>query len=111
MLRTTLFSPLDAPDDLPIDVKRCEVLRTTKPLLAGHQWLEMTIIEDSWSGNPSDARSLQSPSDGSTSAWTGETSFERVRPQPPKGKAWCMGELVGIRRGTERADDVHPLQW
>ena len=22
-----------------------------------------------------------------------------------------MGELVGVRRGTERADDVHPLQW
>ena len=22
-----------------------------------------------------------------------------------------MGDLVNIRRGTQRADDVHPLQW
>ena len=22
-----------------------------------------------------------------------------------------MGELVGVRRGTERADDVHPPEW
>ena len=22
-----------------------------------------------------------------------------------------MGELVNVRRGTQRADDVHPLQW
>ena len=109
--RTTLFSPLDALDDLPIDVTHLEVLRTTKPLFAGHHWPEMTVIEDAWSGNPSDAKALQNPDDESTLTWTGETSFERVRPQPPKGKVWCMGELVNVRRGTQRADDVHPLQW
>ena len=110
--RTTLFSPLDVPDDPPlIDAKNIEVLRTTKPLFAGTQWLEMNVIEDAWSGNPSDAKSLQSPSDDSTLSWTGETCFERIRPQPPKGKTWCMGELVNVRRGTQRADDVHPLQW
>ena len=110
--RTTLFSPLDCPDDPPpIDAKHIEVLRTTKPLFAGMQWPEMAIVEDAWSGNPSDAVSLRNPSDGSTLTWTGETCFERVRPPPPKGKAWCMGELVNVRRGTQRADDVHPLQW
>jgi len=110
--RTTLFSPLDVPDDPPpIDVKNIEVLRTTKPVFSGTQWPEMETIEDAWSGNASDARILQTPDDGSTLTWTGETLFERVMPQPPKGKAWCMGELVNIRRGTKRADDVHPLQW
>ena len=72
--RTTLFSPVEVPDDPPpIDVKNIEVLRTTKPLFAGMQWPEMNVLEDAWSGNPSDARSLQSPSDGSTLTWTGET--------------------------------------
>ena len=65
--RTTLFSPPDVPDDLPpIDVNQIEVLRTTKPLFAGTKWPEMATVEDAWSGNPSDARSLQNPSDGST---------------------------------------------
>ena len=110
--RTTLFSPVEVPDDPPpIDIKNIEVLRTTKPLFASIQWPEMNVLEDAWSGNPSDARSLQSPSDGSTLTWTGETCFERVRPPPPKGKTWCMGDLVNVRRGTQRADDVHPLQW
>ena len=89
MPRTTLFSPLDVPDDLPpIDVKNTVVLRATKPLLAGTQWPDMATVEDAWSGNPSDAKSLQNPSDGSTLTWTGETLFERVMPKPPKGKAW-----------------------
>ena len=99
--RTTLFSPLDVPEDPPpIDVKHVDVLRVTKPLFAGHQWPEMDLIEDAWSGNASDAKSLNDPGDGSTLTWTGETLFERVRPDPPKGKAWCMGELVNIRCGT-----------
>ena len=110
--RTTLFSPVDVPNDPPpIDVRHIEVLRTTKPPFAGTQWPDMNVIEDAWSGNPSDARSLHNPGDGSTLTWTGETCFERVRPPPPKGKTWCMGELVNVRRGTQRADDVHPLQW
>ena len=84
--RTTLFSPLDVPDDPPlIDAKNIEVLRTTKPLFAGTQWREMNVIEDAWSGNPSDAKSLQNPSDDSTLPWIEETCFERIRPQPPKG--------------------------
>ena len=71
----------------------------------------MAIVEDAWSGNPSDAVPLRDPSDGSTLTWTGETCFERVRPQTPKGSAWCMGELAHVRGGSQRADDVHPLQW
>ena len=110
--RTTLFSPLDLPDDPPpIDAANIEVLRVTTPLFAGDQWPEMAILEDAWSGNISDAKTLRHPVDGSTLTWTGETLFERVRPPPPQGKAWCMGELVNIRRGTQRADDVHLLQW
>ena len=51
-------------NDLPIDVKHLELLRTTKPLFAGHHWPDMTVIEDAWSGNASDARILQTPDDG-----------------------------------------------
>ena len=48
--RTTLFSPVDVPSDPPpIDVKSIEVLRTTKPLFAGTQWPEMSVLEDAWS--------------------------------------------------------------
>ena len=84
--RTTLFSPLDVPNDPPpIDVQHIEVLRTTKPLFAGTQWPEMNVVEDAWSGNPSDAKSLQNPGGDSTLTWTGETCFERIRPPPPKG--------------------------
>ena len=67
--RTTLFSPLEVPNDLPpIDVQNLEVLRTTKPVFAGTQWPEIDVIEDAWSGNPSDARTLQTPGDGSALA-------------------------------------------
>ena len=109
--RTTLFSPLDLPENPPpIDATNIEVLRATKPLFAGDQWPETATPEDAWSGNPSDAKTLRHPVDGSTLTWTEETLFERAMPPPPQGKAWCTGELVNIRRGTNRADDVHPLQ-
>ena len=111
--RTTLFSPLDVPDDPPpIEAKFIEVLRTTKPLFSGHQWPEMETIEDCWTGrSQSDAKSLRNPVDDSTLTWTGETIFERVLPKPPKGKAWCGHELVRTRAGSKRALDVHPLHW
>ena len=110
MPQTTLFSQLDVPKDPPlIDVRNIEVPRTNKPLFAGTQWPDMNVVEDAWSGNPSDARLLQNPSDGSTLIWAGDTCFERVRPLPPQGKTWYMGELVNVRRGTQRADDAHKL--
>ena len=71
----------------------------------------MATVEDAWSGNPSDAKSSQSPSDGSTLTWTGETLSERVMPKAPEGKAWLGGELIRLRKGSRRAPDVHPLQW
>ena len=85
--RTLLFSPLEVPDDLPpIDSIHLEVSRTTKPIFSGQQWPTMELIEDCWTGRPSDARPLLKPDDGSTLSWTGETIFERVLPAPPKGQ-------------------------
>ena len=110
--RTTLFSPLDVPDDPPpIDVKNIEVLRITKPVFAGETWPKYDCVEDCWCGRPSDARSLQNPVSGATLTWTGETLFGRVMPKAPKGKAWCNGDLVCARRGSKRPPDVHPLVW
>ena len=110
--RTTLFSPIEDPHDPPpIDQKYIEVLRTTKPRFAGQQWPSMELIEDCWMGQPSDAKPLRNPADGSTLSWTGETIFERVLPKPPKGKMWCGSELVRARAGSRRAPDVHPLHW
>ena len=71
----------------------------------------MELIEDCWMGQPSDAKPLRNPADGSTLSWTGETIFERVLPKPPKGKMWCGSELVRARAGSRRAPDVHPLHW
>ena len=98
-------------DDLPIDVRHIEVSRTTCPAFAGAKWPGMEVIEDAWSGFASDAKVLQSPTDGSTFSWTGETSFERILPKPPDGKEWCGGQLVRSRLGSKRAKDIHPLQW
>ena len=65
--RTTLFSPLDVPaDPPPIDVNNIEVLRVSKPRFAGEQWPKFETIDDSWSGNPSDAKSLHNPVSGAT---------------------------------------------
>ena len=110
--RTTLFSPLDCPDEPPpIPIRNIEVLRTTKPRFSGTTWPDMATVEDCWMARPSDAKSLPNPVDGSTLTWTGETLFERVMLTAPKGKAWIGGELVRVRRGSKRAGDVHPLQW
>ena len=58
--RTTLFSPLDVPDDPPpIHVNNIEALRVTRPRFAGETWPEYDCVEDCWAGRPSDARSLQ----------------------------------------------------
>ncbi len=110
--RTTLFSPLDCPDEPPpIPIRNIEVLRTTKPRFSGTPWPEMATVKDCWMARPSDAKSLLNPVDGSTLTWTGETLFERVMPTAPKGKTWIGGELVRVRKGSQRAGDVHPLQW
>ena len=107
------FSPLDVPDDPPpIDVTHIEVLRVTNPRLAGEVWPEYDCIEDCWAGRPSDARSLSEPSQRSDSpTWTGETLFGRVMPKAPKGKAWCNGEPIRVRKGSKRSPDIHPLVW
>ena len=45
--RTTLFSPLDCPEDLvPIPLEAIEVLRTTKPEFSGTPWPDMETFED-----------------------------------------------------------------
>ena len=112
MPRATLFSPLDCPEDLPpIPLESIEVLRATKPEFSGTPWPDMETVEDCWMGRAHDAKSLLNPVDRTTLTWTGETLFERVMPKAPKGKAWLGGELIRIRRGSQRADDVHPLQW
>ena len=99
--RTTLFTPLEVPEDPPpIALQHIEVLRTTKPRFSGQPWPTMELVEDCWKARPSDAKPLLSPSDGSTLTWTGETVFERVLPKPPKGKAWCGTQLVRYRSGT-----------
>ena len=71
----------------------------------------MDTIEDCWIGRAHDAKPLTNPLSGETLTWTGETLFGRVLPKAPKGKAWCNGELVRVRRGTQRAPDIHPLHW
>ena len=110
--RTTLFSPLDVPDDPPpIAAENIEVLRITKPIFSGTPWPGMDTIEDCWMGRAHDAKPLTNPLSGKTLTWTGETLFGRVLPKAPKGKAWCNGELVRVRRGTQRAPDIHPLHW
>ncbi len=90
--RTTLFSPLDVPNDLPpIDVQNFEVLRTTEPFFAGIQWPETDVIEYAWGGNPSDARTLQTPGGGSTLTWTerpASNAFVHLR-QKAKLGAWA----------------------
>ena len=46
-LRTIVFSPVGVPDDPPpVDVKHIEVLRTIKPVFAGTQWAEMSVLDD-----------------------------------------------------------------
>jgi len=86
-------------------------MRVTKPKFAGEQWPKFETIDDCWSGNTSDAKSLQNPDSGATLTWTGETLFERVLPKAPKGKAWCGGELIRVRNGSNRAPDIHPMVW
>ena len=52
--RTTLFSPLDVPEvPPPIDARRLEVLRSTKPRFSWQQWPEMQLVEDCWTGHAS----------------------------------------------------------
>ena len=57
--RTTLFSPLDCPEDPPpLEMKHIEVLRTAKPLFSGTPWPDLAAVEDCWMARPSDAKSL-----------------------------------------------------
>ena len=74
--RTTLFSPMDCPEDPPpIPLESIEVLRTTKPQFSGTPWPDMETVQDCWMGRPHDAKSLLHPLDGTTLTWTGETLF------------------------------------
>ena len=110
--RTTRFAPWMADDDtLPIALRHLEVSRTTHPKFSGQQWPGLEMVEDAWCGHASDANVLQDPGNGSTLTWTGETHFERILPDPPRGREWCQGELVKSRKGSLRNKDVHPLQW
>ena len=100
------------PDDPPpIAIENIEVLRITKPEFSVAPWPDMTTVEDCWMGSAHDAKPLTNPLSCETLMWTGETLFGRVLPKPPKGKAWCNGELVRVRRGTQRSPDIHPLHW
>ena len=110
--RTTLFAPQMAPEDEPpIPIRNFEVSRTTKPSFSGETWPGLETIEDAWCGHDTDAKTLLHPVDGTTLTWTGETLFERILPEPPRGKEWCQGTLVRSRAGSKRSKDIHPLQW
>ena len=88
--RTTLFSPKQCADnDQPPMPMNPIVYRKTNTdiIVAG-----MKCIEDAWSGNESDAKTLRT-TNGKPILWTGETGFHRVMLIEPLSQTRGLGNL------------------
>ena len=97
-----MFVPNES--NCPIPLKYVDVMRVTQTNLDSPS---ESRIEDIWWPTPGDIYEVQRDL---SSPWTGKTTFDLIRPVPPKGYEWVEGRLTKIQ-STERPPNVTPETW